>query len=242
MEPSVDTLGYSEEELEQIAGGSAVDTLGYSEEELAQIAGEKPQDSGPWFEAGPVRIEKSPLDVDWVAAAKDKWNQPNPNTNPLLAEAAAGPIAAGLSKVGSMALGGLERAATSPLPKAVADATNVTGKVKSFAANALKVLPEMSPGTQKIADFISGAAGRNAAYSNPVTAVPQAISDSARVVQGGQKSLAWILDHTPEVLGKAGSALKTIAAQTPGGLSTADFIMSQTNPEYQSKKRKVFSE
>lgn len=207
--------------------------------------------SEPWLEAGPVRIEKSPFDVNWLGAAKDSFSAP---MDPSAKAAVSGPlgymagsIAGGaatskaLGAVGSVAKGAAEKFATSPLPGKIADATNVVGKGKGLVEKFTGMVGDnLSPRTKQVMDYVSGAVGRKAAYSNPVTGVPQAISDTAKVAQGAQKGMAWLLDNAPEKLGKFASVAKeALASGGPQALATTEFILSQSSPEYQKIQKDV---
>lgn len=180
---------------------------------------------------------RNPLEVDWMGAIKDSFTPKDdviggtPFDNPLFASAVPGGVGAA---VGKGAVNVAQKAATSPLPGKIADATNVAGKVKSFIGNKLSgpagamkgILPE------GVADFASGAAARAATYKTPLAPI-QAISDSARLVQGGQKGVAWMLDNAPQKLGKFAAPLKAAADRGGTALATTSFLLSQSDPEFQ---------
>lgn len=196
------------------------------------IAEEDAVDAEPWLEMGPLKVQKNPMDVNWFGAAKKKFGDEffsgdgksqsmSVADNPLLTtsavpQAAGGAAAAGLSKVGNFIRSGAERFATSPLPGQIASKTDLAGRVGS---NVL---------------------GRVAAYSTPGAKYIQGVSDSMRGVQGAQKGVAWALDNTPEALGKFANILRQATQHSASGLATADFLMSQSNPEYQELKKNMF--
>lgn len=191
----------------------------------------------PFFSAGGVTIGKNPLDVDWLGATKEEFTkQPPPGSmvadNPLLAAstvASAVPAAAGL--VGKGATNLAERFATSPLPKKIADATNVTGHAKGIAGKLLDMASvggnNMSPVAKKVIDSISGLEGRKLAYSNPYTAIPQGISDASRLAEKSQPVVAKILDRTSQLASKYGSDAGSFAGQSAGVAATVPFVMKQ---------------
>jgi hypothetical protein len=239
MEPTWD-------ETSEVSDAPSWDDTVAEEDVIEQIPPTEPK--GPWFEAGPLRIEKSPMDVDWVAAAKEKWNDPNPyaaagTENPLLWEAAAPAIASGISKVGGALKSGAEAFATSPVPQKISDATNVTGMAKSYANKVFDAISSKLPqAVQTTGDLASGLAGRKVAYSNPFTAIPQGISDTAKATQFAQKGTAWLLDNAPEKLGPFLQVLKNAAAESPAALATTDFLLSQKDAEYQKLKKKLHTQ
>lgn len=218
------------------------------EEQEAQSQGKEaaapvgpPEPEKPWFEAGPLKIQKSPLDVDWFhAAGNEVTKEMDPSaragtSNPFL-QMAGGEAAAGLVSKGVGAVKPLvEKFATSPLPSKIAEATNVVGKGKGLAQKIVTGLgDDLSPTAKKVFDAVSGVAGRKAAYSNPITAIPQGISDTARAVEGGQRTAAWLLDNAPHILGKFEPMLRQARQNGPAALATFNFLLQSKNPEYQS--------
>lgn len=162
---------------------------------------------GPWAKVGPVTIEKNPADVDWLGVVKNEFTKEPPAgstsvmDNPLLAVSAP---AGAATAAGKGVLSAAEQIATSPLPGKIAKATDMVGRGKSLLGRLGKVLPEVMPkgAAGKVLNAATEVAGRRAAYSNALTGIPQGISDTARVVQAGQKGLAMALDKAPGIAAK----------------------------------------
>lgn len=207
-------------------------------------------DDDPGFGKTADGSMRNPLDVDWIGAIKNEFTKPldpsakaalgNPAVMQLAGQAGASAIGAGLSKVTPVFKAISERFATSPLPSKISEATNVVGKGKTIAEKFVGSIGESLPGgAKKAMDVFSGVAGRKAAYSNPVTGVPQLISDSARAVSGAQKGVAWILDNAPDKLGKFAGILQKAKAAGPSAFATANFLLQSKNPEYQEILKKA---
>lgn len=95
---------------------------------------------------------------------------------------------------------GLEQISTSPIPGKIANATNVIGKSKDLASRLLDRFGDSVPeGVKRVADVVSGAAGRAAVYKTPLGLI-QGVSDTSKAVSGAQKGAAWLLDKTPQQL------------------------------------------
>lgn len=198
-------------------------------------------------EVSPVEAEepnKDPLTLGfWADAVKNEFTKPlDPSasaalSNPLMgafSPAAGAAAGAAVSGLGRGAVNAAEKFATSPLPGKISDATNMVGAAKGLFSKAIGAAGEsLPPVAKKAADLFSGGIGRSAAYSNPFTAAPQAISDSARVVKGAQGIVAKMLDSSPEKLGKFATVLKSAAEKGPSALATTEFILSKTDPAYQ---------
>ena len=112
-------------------------------EDVGGPAAEKP--SEPWFEAGPVKIEKSPFDVNWGAAAAEEFSQPmDPSAkaalegplNYMAGSQAMGALSGKVAKfIGDKATNGVYKALNSKIPKKIADATDITGNVVGLGAS-----------------------------------------------------------------------------------------------------------
>lgn len=207
---------------------------------LSDLSPDEVQIDDPGF--GPTADGKmrNPLEVDWLGAIKNEFTKPldpsakaalaNPMTQMLAGEAAGPLIGAGARAVGNFAT----RLATSPIPKKIADATNMVGKVKGIASNLAGEFSEsMGPRSKQVVDFISGLAGRKAAYAIPGSNFAQGVSDTARGVEVAQKGLVWVLDNAPQKLGKYAGVLKKAAQAGPAAMATTNFLLQQSDPEYQ---------
>lgn len=189
----------------------------------------------PWLEAGPLTIKKSPMDVDWLGAAGHEFTKElDPSAkaaleNPLMgafspAVGAAG--VAGAARAGGMVRNAAEGLATSPIPEVVANATNVVGKTKGLAERLAGAIGEKLPAGMKAPlDWATEVAGRHAAYSNPVTGIPQGISDTANVASKAQKGLAWALDKVP-----AGATSKVAGPAAAAGVQAMIGRRDSTDP------------
>lgn len=232
--------------MEQPSQGTTASADFISDDDMSKMESDsKP----PWAQVGPVTVQNNPMDVDWMQALKDtatKGLHPDATemtvaSNPLLmmsgvpGQAAASLASKGASAIAKPAAELAERVATSPLPEQIANATNVTGHIKDFAGKILPKISENLPegAMRSFTDVATGALGRKAAYSNPLTAIPQGISDVAQVASKGQKGLAWMLDNAPQRLGKFLPVLKSAAARGTDALATTSFILQQTEPEFQ---------
>lgn len=101
----------------------------------------------------------------------------------------------GLGKAAPM----LERIATSPVPKKVAESTKVAGK-RGLVSKAIDaVVPDGK--IKDLADVANNEVmGRIAAYKSGLLAPIQGVSDLALLSTLGQKGLAWGLDNAPGLL------------------------------------------
>lgn len=199
---------------------------------------------GGFYASGRYRVKDPLSPSEWVKSIKHEFTKP---LDPSAAAAVNGPLgylagqvagnaatAKALGAVSGTVKTGMEKFATSPLPKKISDATNVVAKGKGFASKIFDSIgDEMGPQAKKVMDFIGSVGGRKAAYSNPISGVPQAVSDASKVVQGAQKGAAWLLDNAPDKLGKFASVLSKAKAQGGTALATTEFLLSQKDPEYQ---------
>lgn len=203
----------TDEEMQKLESGEDF----ISDEQMAamEAAPEAPKDPG----FGPTAdgSMRNPLDVDWIGAIKNEFTKPmDPSAkaaleNPLMG--AAGPAAsAAVGAGGNVAKHIATRFATSPLPKKVSDATNVVGAAKGMAGKFLGLAGDnLPPAAKRITDLVSGTIGRKAAYSNPVTAIPQGISDVAKGVTFAQKGMATALDKGAPLISGATKAVGAAA-------------------------------
>lgn len=160
--------------------------------------------------------------------------------NPLLSWSGAGTTAAvgAASKSLPVMSHIAQKFATHPGPAALEKATNVTGAVKGLMGKASDLFQRAVPENLKpVADFVTGVAGRHAAYSNPVTGFSQGVSDVAKVTKGAQSVVAKLLDSAPARLGKFAPILQQAATRGGQALATTDFLLQQTDPEYQQVKK-----
>lgn len=214
----------------------------------ASIAAQSPS-SDPGFGPTADGSMRNPLDVDWIGAIKHEFTkEPDPSAkavldNTLLSSvtpAGATGLGATAASIGKRALGAVESFATSPIPEKIAAATDVVGKAKGFASKVIGGLSEhLSPAAQRTANVMTEIAGRKAAYSNPLTAIPQAVSDTARVAKGAQKGVAWILDNAPQKLGKFAQPLRAAADRGGSALATTSFLLQQSDPEFQEAMKAI---
>lgn len=139
-----------------------------------------------------------------------------------LAAEAMGPLAGKVSKY----IG--ERVATSPVPKKIADALNVSHHAKSLVNKGLDFVNKIYPNaaTQSAKGVVEATApvtGRIAAYSHFPSNVAQGVSDVARLVEKGQGPLAKVMDKS------FSPATKAIAQKTMGGVG-ANAVGQQVHP------------
>ena len=118
-------------------------------------------------------------------------------------------------------------------------------------AKALPIAAERfatTPAINRVADAISpstymggGGIGRAAGYVTPIVNKAQAAGDALKYGgQAAQKTVSWLLDNAPQKLGKFAPILQK-ASQT-GGLATTEFLLSQTDPDFQALKKKLQDE
>lgn len=133
----------------------------------------------------------------------------------------------GLGTVGKMiaprAATALEAAATSPLPQRVAAAVT-------------KRIPKS---LETVTDAVNTYGGRVASLSNPVTGFVQGAKDLEKGIPVVQKGLAWMLDNVPQKLGKLLPIVKEAAARGPAALATTEFLLGQSDPEFQAMKKEI---
>jgi hypothetical protein len=178
-----------------------------------------PEPQKPWAQAGPITVQKNPADVNWLGEAKkgliDQFFTGDPN-----------------QRVNSLSVGSNPLFAMSGIPEATVEgAAQLTPKVTGFIKGGLERLAT-SPIPQRIANTVSGIAKGvpfGGELSKPVQALPEA-----------QKGVAWALDHAPQTLGKFAPILKNASKTGAAGVATADFLLSQKNPEYQELKKKMY--
>lgn len=231
------------DEIEAVEPAAPTPAMRLSEVNPSDIESTAPSDPG----FGPTADHKMRnfKDIDWFGAVKNEFTKPldpsakaalgNPFLTTLAGEAAGPLISAAAKPIGSIASKIAERFATSPLPGKIADATNVVGKTKGFAQKILgPAMKEMGPTASKVFDSISGFEGRKLAYSNPLTAIPQAVSDASKAVGGAQKATAWIMDNAT----KFAPVLQKAAAAGPSALATTSFILQQRDKDYQDLVKK----
>ena len=143
-----------------------------------------------------------------------------------------------------LAKGALEEIATNPILGKVGQSGPVAMSnniIKSPAAQAaLKYLPIGKDIIDNKALQLGGQiTGRVAAYSHPGTAAWQGISDVAKVAQ---KSAQITLEHIIPRMGKFAPYLQSAAARGKAALAATDFVLQQTNPEYQAAKKQATEE
>lgn len=181
-------------------------------------------EEAPFLQAGPLTIKRNPLDVDWLGAAGKEITKPlDPSAkaaleNPLMgafSPAVGAGAAAAAARGAGMVREGAEALATSPIPEAVANATNVVGKTKGLAERLAGAIGDKLPqGMKAPLDWATEVAGRHAAYSNPVTGIPQGVSDAANLTSKAQKGLAWALDKVPQgMMTKVAAPAASVAAE-----------------------------
>lgn len=226
-------------EAQDSGGGSGLKLSDVNPNDVELVA--PPQEShGHDFD--PIHID-GPKQSVWQSV-KDRFTKMDPSARAAINGPLgymAGPVAgdALAAKAISAGTGALERFATSPVPSKVSDATNVVGHGKDFVDKFLHLnADKLNPAVRSGLDAISGAVGRKAAYSNPVTAVPQGISDVAKGVTYAQKGAAYLLDKTPEVLGQYLPAIKSAASKGPTALAATEFLLQQTSPGFQEILKK----
>ncbi len=232
----MDLSTISDEELEKLA--SPGDLSSIPDSELEKMAGVE--------EPGIMDKVKSAYDFLSPAAQYEKQNPGKhvvggtPLDNPIFGNSVPGGVVSrAAGALGDVATSAATKFATSPLPGKISDATNVVSHGKNLASKFMSSMPELPGKLGTARDLVTGAIGRKFAYSNPVTGLAQGVSDAAKVTQKAQQGVAWILDNAPQKLGKFAPALQNAAQKGAGALATTDFILSQSNPEYQSMKKKA---
>lgn len=229
-------MEYSLEELQKM-GAKPEEQEEFSIEDLQKM-GAKPVE-----EKGLISFD-GPKQSLWEAI-KGEFTKP---LDPSAKAALSNPLMSGFSPAVSGAVGiagkGLvnaaERFATSPLPKKISDATNVVGGTKGLLGKIGDAVGAKLPDkASKAIDLVTGLLGRKGAYTNPLTGVPQGISDAAKGVQGAQKGVAWLLDNAPQTLGKYGARLQEAAKQGPGALAALDILMQKQDPQYMKLRQEV---
>ncbi len=193
---------------------------------LGYAAGKEVAGLGKHYLLGDQAPSTEPLDVAGRVAG---------NAAEGAAAELAGPLVGSIgAKVAPVLKSAAESFATSSIPSKVAKYTNATGLIKDTASKIFEgVTPNLSPRSKQVADFITGAAGRKFAYSNPVTGIPQAVSDAAQGVKASQSAVAKLLDAAPHKLGKYAPVLKAAAERGGQALATTNFLLQSRDPEYQ---------
>lgn len=222
----------SDAALEQIASGKPVDYSKLSDADLEAIAAHEQAPAAPVAAAaatdkgfGPTADGsiRNPLQTDWLGAIKNEiTKKPSAGSlsvgaNPLMnVSAPAGAIPAVAENLAM-------KAATSPLPRQVSDATNMVGHAKGIAGMVAKAIGAKLPASG-MADLATGVAGRVAAYKNPWTVVPQAVSDAAKGVQVVQKGASKLLDAVPSLPAKAAQVASGVGGAALAGNMASTFM------------------
>lgn len=212
----------SDEEMIKLEGNKKPGFISDEEMAAAEALASKPQVQEAFAKKHPGLAQlRSALGTDRDAdyfpseglAGGPKPVMGTPFDNPLFSlSAPSGAVPGLLTVAGGTAKNVALRAATSPIPDKISKATNVVGGLKGKLGTFVGAVGDsLPPAAQKTIDLVSGAIGRKAAYSNPVTGIPQAISDTAKGVSFAQKGLAAGLDKVPNITNQVAPVVKTAA-------------------------------
>lgn len=140
-----------------------------------------------------------------------------------------------LAPAGNAVKTGLEEVATNPTLSKVA-AVNPAGRVVDAITKRLGLPLAEIPGADTTAGKI---ATRVAGNFVPGAQYVQKVSDAAAVVQKGAAIAVDTIDKIAPMLGKYGPVLQQAAQRGSSSLATTNFLLQQTDPEYQEKLKAI---
>lgn len=189
-------------------------------------------------------IQAHPFDVSMTPDEKARISSPGGvgSATDLMMQATAGPAM-------GKALGALPnfmkgRQAAAPVAKVLDSGMGASGGLTQAAPVLEQAAPaaaKAKPILDRVADFTDvskmaggGLGAKGLAYFAPgPLKYVQGVSDAARAAQKVKTGAAYLLETAPQKLGKFAPVLKQAADRGGNALSTTDFLLQKTDPEYQ---------